>query len=126
MTFLADTGAEMTLVGPDSLSLLTGIGTVTARTVSGFNGAPQMPLQTGYFVIYPPEGAVARPPLTGPCAITFGDFEEYRCSRVQPSAPLDPYDAAMADLERTLASVAHIAPADEWLGGARMQTREPS
>ena len=113
VTFLADTGAEMTLVGPDSLSLLAGIGTAPARTVTGFNGPPQMPLQTGYLVIYPPEGAVARPPLEGPCAITFGDFEEYRCSRVRPEAALDQGAAAIADMERVLASVAHIAPEED-------------
>ena len=108
MAFLANTGAEITLVGPDSLSLLTSIGTAPARTVPGFNGALQMPLQTGYLVIDPPLGATAKPPLEGPCAITFGDFKEYRCSRVGRGAsrPFDPHAAAVADIERALAGVA--------------------
>ncbi len=54
--FLADTGAEITLVGPESLALLAGIGTVHARTITVLAGASRMPLHKGYFVIYPALG----------------------------------------------------------------------
>ena len=66
VTFLVDSGAEMTLVGPDSISLLVDLGSVPACAVVGFNGVGQLPLQTGILVIYPPAGGTSGPPCSLP------------------------------------------------------------
>ena len=117
VTFLVDTGAEVTLVGPESLGILAGIGTVRARTISGFAGAPLMPLHTGYFVIYPPDGAVAKPPIEGPIEITFGSLSVGRVRLGASMALDDPADAfedaqaaAYQDLEDMMAEMRAMPP----------------
>jgi hypothetical protein len=97
-TFLLDSWAEMTLVGPESLSLLTAIGSVRARTVIGFSGHSEHPLQTGIFLLYPPAGAALRP-----LDVAAGEFEEpgitfgsLNVCRVK-LGPLQPLDVGPAD-----------------------------
>ena len=57
--FLIDTGAEMSLVGPESMALLAQINIHPRTPITGFSGAASVPLATGNLVIVPPPGAVA-------------------------------------------------------------------
>ena len=63
--FLLDTGAEITIVSPQNMALLREIGTVPLITVTGFTGVAVRPSAAGVFCLYPPRGALARPPPVG-------------------------------------------------------------
>ena len=61
--FLLDSGAEISVVAPQNVSLLREIGTLPIITVTGFNGEPAFPSAAGVFCLYPPRSARSGPAL---------------------------------------------------------------
>ena len=62
--FILDTGAEVCLIGAESISLLSGLGSIAPLTITGVGGVRTMPVDSGFIVIEPPRGATAQPPAT--------------------------------------------------------------
>ena len=78
--FLLDTGAEVTIMGPQSLSMLRDRGSVPAVMVHSFAGASVAALDTGILLINPPSGATIP---AGPGTIMEGVvYEGVRCMRI--------------------------------------------
>jgi hypothetical protein len=60
--FILDTGAEVCLIGPGSIALLSSMGSVPPMTVTGVGGMRTFPMDSGLLVVEPPHGARVPPP----------------------------------------------------------------
>ena len=68
LSFLLDTGAQVSLVGPARLALLTERGSAPSATVTGVSGPPVIPLDSGVLRLIPPLWATVP---TGPALIAY-------------------------------------------------------
>ena len=116
--FLLDTGAEVSIVGPQSMSMLRALGSVPAVVVHSFAGATSASLQTGVLLISPPAGATA---TVAPGAVVEGVvYEGVHCMRVYAGGG----NSAQLELE-TDAAAAHVMAARAVRASAFPPTRHP-
>ena len=71
VAFLVDTGAEMSVIGPESLAVLTDLNSFEGCPITGFSGVPSQPLATGILVIVPPDGAIDTPGRPSAPGVTY-------------------------------------------------------